>query len=417
MTENDTSSLDALLAEFPADVRLLIKGVWGRVPEAQKAQLLDVVPLLPPQAQFGRLLDMARTQWEMAFGRKQTVAVVGPANVGKSTLYNQFVQAKGDVAAVSAVPGTTRTNQTADAGLFLIADTPGADAVGDVGEQEHQTALTAARTADFLVIVFDALQGIKRTEQELFHELQALNKPYVVVLNKMDTVGGWRQRTERERVVATAAQNLGLQPTQLLPIAAQTGENMERLLHAIVKAEPALLAALGQTLPHYRLRLAWQAIARAASTAAVVALTPIPIIDFIPLAAVQGLLVLSIARIYQYKLTLGRLRELLGVLGMGYVGRTLFYELSKLGGPPGWVVGSAVAATTTIVVGYTAVLWFAKGERLTAETSRKLVRLIGKRMVERFSRFGRRAPSRQELADEMAAVLNDKTIGELDPKS
>jgi len=37
---------------------------------------------------------------------------------------------------VSPLPGTTTENQQADAALFTVVDTPGADAVGSVGEQE-----------------------------------------------------------------------------------------------------------------------------------------------------------------------------------------------------------------------------------------------------------------------------------------
>ncbi|MBI3764595.1 MAG: 50S ribosome-binding GTPase, partial [Chloroflexi bacterium] len=80
------------------------------------------------------LLGLALTQYKIAFGEKQNIAIVGPANVGKSTLYNQLIRSKDDRAEVSPIPGTTRVNQEADAGLFVMVDTPGADAVGEVGE-------------------------------------------------------------------------------------------------------------------------------------------------------------------------------------------------------------------------------------------------------------------------------------------
>jgi small GTP-binding protein len=73
-------------------------------------------------------------------GDKRRVTIVGPANVGKSTLYNQLIRNAAGRAEVSAVPGTTRVSQTADAGLFAVVDTPGADAVGGVGEVEKERA-------------------------------------------------------------------------------------------------------------------------------------------------------------------------------------------------------------------------------------------------------------------------------------
>ena len=89
---------------------------------------------------------------------------------------NQLVRQKVDRAAVSPIPGTTKVAQSADTGLFDIIDTPGADAVGMSGLREHEIALEAARSADFLLIMFDAVQGIKRGELDLFLELKALGK-------------------------------------------------------------------------------------------------------------------------------------------------------------------------------------------------------------------------------------------------
>ncbi len=58
-----------------------------------------------------------------------------------------------------------------------MVDTPGADAVGPVGVQEREHALEAAHSADFLIILFDAMQGVKQTEQDLYHEILTLKKP------------------------------------------------------------------------------------------------------------------------------------------------------------------------------------------------------------------------------------------------
>ena len=93
-------------------------------------------------------MDLALIHSRSTFSKPKRVAIIGPANVGKSTLYNQFIKSKTDKAEVSPIPGTTRTNQEANAGLFSVVDTPGADAVGPVGETERQAALSAAASAD-----------------------------------------------------------------------------------------------------------------------------------------------------------------------------------------------------------------------------------------------------------------------------
>lgn len=185
--EQATSSADyeELFKEFPAEARQVLRIAWDSLPATTRKDMMALSPTLSGDiAKLRKVMELARTQLEMAFGYKHNVAIVGPANVGKSTLYNQFIQSKADKAAVSPVPGTTRENQEAETGLFTVVDTPGADAVGEVGEAERERAMRAAVGADFLVIMFDAVQGIKRTEQELFNELKGLGKPYIVEIGR-----------------------------------------------------------------------------------------------------------------------------------------------------------------------------------------------------------------------------------------
>ncbi|MCI0397531.1 MAG: 50S ribosome-binding GTPase [Chloroflexi bacterium] len=400
--------VDDLLQEFPEESRQVLRAAWEVLPLHRREELLALVPLLPGQpGKIHKLFELAGRQLAMSFGNKHQVAIVGPANVGKSTLYNQLIESRKDAAVVSPVPGTTRDNQAASAGPFTVIDTPGADAVGEVGERERRLALAAAAGADFLVILFDAVQGIKRTEQELFKELVALKKPYIVVLNKIDLV-----RRHVDQAVVQAAANLGLPPDDVIPIVATSGKNVEQVLLAIVKAEPALVAALGQGLPAYRWQLAWRVITGAASTSALIALTPLPFLDFVPLVAVQSSLILGIARIYNYKITPGRARELIGVFGGGFLGRTLFYELTKLGGPPAWVVAAAVAAGTTVAMGYGAILWFERGERLTRESAGRISRAVAATVAESLKNLGRRKPSRKKLSEQIRETLEQSPLAE-----
>lgn len=403
------TTIDDLLKEFPEDAREQLRKTWGALPEPMQKELEGSLKYLPNDLlRWRMLLDLALPNFKIAFDRKTGIAILGPANVGKSTLYNQLIRAKDDRAEVSPVPGTTRVNQEADAGLFRIVDTPGADAVGEVGQQEKEHALAAARAADFLIVVFDAIQGIKRTEQELFDELAVLGKPYVVVLNKYDLLS----RKDVEPVLERTAANLRLKREQIVPVSAKTGNNLDDLLVAIAKAEPGLLAALGSALPAYRWRLAWTAITSAATTSAAVALTPLPILDVIPLLVVQSSLVLGIARLYDYTITPGRARELAVTFGLGFLGRTLFQELSKLGGPPGWLLSAAIAASTTVVMGYAAIVWFERGEKLTAESLKPLTQNITGTLVEALKGFGKKKPSKENLQEQLRQTLENSTLGQ-----
>jgi small GTP-binding protein len=393
--------VDDLLEEFPQKSHGQLQAMWQALPPDLQAELQGALALLPGDVKLWRmLLNMALTQFKIALGDKHTVAIVGPANAGKSTLYNQLVRAPTDRAQVSPVPGTTRQNQTSDAGLFSVVDTPGADAVGKVGEDEKTRALNAAAAADFLVVVFDAGPGIRRGEQELYREFAALDKPMLVVLNKIDLV-----RREQAKVVERAAANLGLVADEVVPISARDGTNVARVLVAIAKTEPEIVAALGRALPEYRWRLAWTAITGAASTAAVIALAPLPILDVIPLLAIQSALVLSIARIYQYDITLKRARELVVTFGLGFLGRTVFQELSKLGGPPGWLLAAAIASSTTVVMGYAAILWFERGDRLTSDTLKQITKAVTGYLLDSLRGLGQRKPSKQGLQERIKEAL------------
>jgi len=148
---------EQLLRINPTGSQDKLKRTWDDLPPPVQKELQGSLARLPGDLKLWRMLiNLAFTQYKIAFGEKQSVAIVGPANVGKSTLYNQLIHSKADRAEVSPVPGTTRVNREADAGLFAIVDTPGADAVGAVGETEKEHALAAAERADLLLVVFDA---------------------------------------------------------------------------------------------------------------------------------------------------------------------------------------------------------------------------------------------------------------------
>jgi len=378
-----------------------LRKAWDELPESRRAELARVLGVLPVDLmRWRRLVEEAAAHLHLAAADRRTVAIVGPANAGKSTLYNQLIRASEARAAVSAVPGTTRQAQAADAGIFTLIDTPGADAAGAVGLEEKTRALQAARQADFLLVLFDAAHGIRPPERALLEELTALERPAIVALNKIDLV-----HRERPAVLGRAAADLGLPVEQLIPLSAKTGEGIERLLTAVAKSEPGILAALGQALPGYRRIFARAAIGRAASTAAAIAVTPLPIMDFVPLIAVQSAMVLGLARIYAYRLTPARARELLVTFGIGLLARNLFYELMRLGGPPGWLVAAAVAAGTTTALGYGAQAWFERGERLSRDRLASLSRQVGERVARDLTSLGRRRPGRITIEQRVEKTL------------
>jgi uncharacterized protein (DUF697 family) len=176
---------------------------------------------------------------------------------------------------------------------------------------------------------------------------------------------------------------------------------------AIAKFEPELLAAIAKEMPHYRARLAWGRIVPAASAAGVVGLIPLPFVDLIPLLGIQSGLILSIARIYGYRITLGRAKELIATFGVGFIARTIFQQLSKLGGVPGWILSAAIAASTTVAIGYAAMVWFAYGEKPTQETLQKITADITNYLKGQLMGLGEKKPDRGTLRQRITQALRD----------
>ena len=389
---------------FNAPTKTLLQRAWQVVPEQQRTEIDSLLQGIPLNKNpLNSLIDLALMNSKAVLGTHKSVALIGPANVGKSTLFNQFVRAKTDQAEVSPIPGTTRVNQEADTGIFNMIDTPGADAVGAVGETEREHALAAARHADFLVLVFDALQGIKQTELGLYNELLGLKKPFIIVLNKIDLVEKFKKD-----IIAKTAANLDVSPEQVIAISALKGEGIGQVTLAIIAADPAMTLALAKAMPQYRRKIAWRSIATASSLSAAIALSPLPVIDFIPLVAAQTGMVLTIARIYQYKITAKRARELIGTFGLGMLGKLLFQQLSKFAAVPGWILSSAIATSMTIAMGYAAIEWFEKGERISNEKVRQLSRELSQSLVLRLREIFKRKPSKKQLKKVVADLVGEK---------
>ena len=399
MANEKRSSRGGFLGKWEGEIRSL----WDALPGDMRSDLQETIKQLPGDPGGWRsLLDRAADHVRFAAGSKQRVAVVGPANVGKSTLYNRLLRDRGDRSTVSAVPGTTRETKKSDVGVFVVIDTPGADAVGAVGEQERQKAIQAASESDVIVVMFDATHGIRTPEQRLFQTLRAMDKPTLVVLNKMDLIG-----LEKPAVLGKAAAALGVDTDQIVPMSATKGEGIAAVLVAIARSDPGIVVALGEALPEYRWNLAQVQIGRAASTAAAIAITPLPFLDFIPLLGIQSALVIGIARVYAEKLTLARARELIAAFGLGLLGRMLFYELAKLGGPPGWLVAAAVAAGTTVAIGYASAIWFERGVRLSAEALQRISKAAGETIITRLRSFGKKRPEKDDLRKRVLEAIDE----------
>jgi GTP-binding protein Era len=406
MTEKKSKMLDplSLQKQLPPLTRGLASRLWNAIPLDQRQNMEEALKGLPlDRNPLNTVMDLAIIHFKSTFGKPRKIAFIGPANVGKSTLYNRLIRSRKDQAEVSPIPGTTRVNQQADAGIFSVIDTPGADAVGPTGEHEQALAMDAAHAADFLILMFDATQGVKQTELELYRDILATGKPYIIVLNKIDLV-----RKYKDDVIRQCAKNLLVEETEIIPISALKGEGLSSILMSIIAADPAMTLSMAAALPEYRGKLAWRSVITSSSLSAALALAPLPGLDFIPLVINQTAMVMTIARIYQYKITPERAKELLATFGAGFLGKMLFSQLSKFGGVPGWLLSSAVAASITAAMGFASIEWFSKGEKVTKEKLQEISQKLAAVILARLKTTFKRKPSKKALEFELQKLLEEE---------
>ena len=118
-----------------------------------------------------------------------TVAIIGQANVGKSSLFNRMVRSQQAIVAREA--GTTRDNVLGRVDYkyhqFWLVDTAGLKDAADEFEATIQEQITeAADTADVILVVVDSTQYA--SDQDRFVAKKALRskKPVILVTNKAD---------------------------------------------------------------------------------------------------------------------------------------------------------------------------------------------------------------------------------------
>ena len=177
------------------------------------------------------------------------VAIVGYTNSGKSTLLNALTQATVQVqdALFVTLDPTTRLVRLPNRHEVLVTDT-----VGFI--QKLPTGLVAAfkatleevQEADLLLHVLDATRYNGRDQMEAVHEilsdLDAMNKPIVLALNKVDQLPPAAIDALRQQEWSPAK--------AVIPISALKKEGLRELGEAIAGALPGDFVAVEVVLPY-----------------------------------------------------------------------------------------------------------------------------------------------------------------------
>ena len=160
-----------------------------------------------------------------------TVAIVGRPNVGKSTLVNRIVGKR--VTIVEERPGVTRDRKEVDANWngrdFTVIDTGGWMPKGDsLDDKVSAQSERAIGEADLIVFVVDGAVGVTEDDDRVAGLLRGLDRPVLMVVNKIDH--------ERHEAQIWEFMRLGL--GEPFPVSALHGRSTGDLLDEIVNRLP-----------------------------------------------------------------------------------------------------------------------------------------------------------------------------------
>src|SRR5215210_438141 len=171
------------------------------------------------------------------------VAFAGRSNVGKSSLLNTLVRRK-SFARVSRTPGRTREiNFFRVNNNFVLVDLPGYGYARISKERKAEwrpmieSYLRRTTQLRGIVLLLDIRREPSDDDRAMLDFLAEVEVPTIVALTKTDKLSKVAAREH----AAAIAHSLALEPDQIIPFSAQTGEGRQELLQAIaslVEAAP-----------------------------------------------------------------------------------------------------------------------------------------------------------------------------------
>lgn len=163
------------------------------------------------------------------------VAIVGRPNVGKSTLMNALLELK--VSITSPRPQTTRhrilgISSSTDYQMIFL-DTPG---IIETRYQLHEMMVRQAQRAigeaDIITMMVEPGPEPDSRETEILHDLEALGKPIILAINKIDQV----EKKALLPVIKRYSEQFRLK--EIIPMSALQQDGLEELRQALVSLLP-----------------------------------------------------------------------------------------------------------------------------------------------------------------------------------
>lgn len=159
--------------------------------------------------------------------------MIGRSNVGKSTLMNSIVGSK--IAITTPKPQTTRLPIqgiiTRPEGQMVFVDTPGVlrGAKDALSKRLAQSVGASLQDVDAVAYVVDPTREIGQEEREVMRMIESLDKPKVLVINKIDL---------REKPYLDFYRDLSENYTATVEVSALRGTHIDKLVETLFSLLP-----------------------------------------------------------------------------------------------------------------------------------------------------------------------------------
>lgn len=163
------------------------------------------------------------------------ISIIGRPNVGKSTFLNHVIGQK--IAIMSDKPQTTRNKVqgvlTTDDAQLIFIDTPGIHKPKHkLGDFMMKIAINTLKEVDLILFMVNAEEGFGRGEEFIIEKFQGVKTPIFLVINKIDLI----HPDKLFEIIESYREKFDF--TEIIPVSALKGNNLERLLEQIKKYLP-----------------------------------------------------------------------------------------------------------------------------------------------------------------------------------
>ena len=167
--------------------------------------------------------------------RSGFISIIGPPNVGKSTLLNRILGTK--ITITSNRPQTTRNRilgiKNLENAQLIFFDTPGIYQPKSLfGKYMVEVALATCKDVDLILLMVEANHSITEEDHDALEFLSKLPFPVILVMNKVDRV----KKESLLPLIDTYSQLFKF--SQVIPISALSGDGIDRLLGEILTLLP-----------------------------------------------------------------------------------------------------------------------------------------------------------------------------------